>query len=274
MSSKEPRRRFLAKVQPPVLLPPNLTTLEVRPFTAQDRQTLRTWLTEEGWPRGTMDVAMLEGYLVALLTWPVGITSGALLPPIWGEKAGWRVPAKIAAQEPFDTFIALVVGLLRDLDSRLEGSKTSFVPTLLADERGRRWPRATGVSWAHGFLKGLQQNAQGLQDRSPTVRAARDHHRSLWLVRRGYHRRRLHHRRQGSARRDINPYRGARVPRSTGRAQNHSSHAETFTSGASPGQLCLVHFAGVRVACAADPAICRAGPCQLMRRTCALDRAE
>jgi yecA family protein len=172
LSSKEPRRRFIVKAQPPVLLPPNLVTLEERPFTAQDRQTLRTWLTEEGWPRGTMDIAMLEGYLVALLTWPVGITSGALLPPIWGEKAGWRVPAKIAALEPFDTFIALVVGLLRDLDARLEGSSARFVPTLLADERGRRWPRSTGVSWVHGFLKGLQQNAQGLQDRSPAIRSA------------------------------------------------------------------------------------------------------
>ncbi len=172
MSSKEPRRRFIVKAQPPVLLPPNLVTLEERQFTAQERQTLRRWLTEEGWPRGTMDIAMLEGYLVALLSWPVGITSGALLPPIWGEKAGWRVPAKIAALEPFDTFIALVVGLLRDLDSRLADSPMSFVPTLLADERGRRWPRSTGVSWVHGFLKGLQQNAQGLQDRSPAIRSA------------------------------------------------------------------------------------------------------
>ena len=172
MSSKEPRRRFLAKAEPPVLLPPNLATLEARPYTAQDSRTLRTWLTEGGWPRGTMDMAMLEGYLVALLTWPVSITSGAWLPPIWGEKAGWRVPAKIAARESFNDFIALVVGLLRDLDSRLDGAAANFVPTLLADERGRRWPRLTGVSWAHGFLKGLQQNAQGLQDRSPAARAA------------------------------------------------------------------------------------------------------
>lgn len=172
LSSKEPRRRFVMKALPPVLLPPNLATLEVRPFTARDRQTLRTWLTEEGWPRGTMDLAMLEGYLVALLIWPVGITSGALLPPIWGETAGWRVPAKIAALEPFSTFVALVVGFLRDLDSRLGGSTTSLVPTLLADERGRRWPRSTGVTWVHGFLQGLQQNVQGLQDRSPAARAA------------------------------------------------------------------------------------------------------
>jgi yecA family protein len=172
LSSKEPRRRFLAKAAPPVLLPPNLATLEARPFTVEDSRALRTWLTEGDWPRGTMDMAMLEGYLAALLTWPVSITSGAWLPPIWGEKSGWRVPAKIAAREPFDNFIALVVGLLRELDVRLEGSTTSFVPTLLADERGCRWPRSTGVSWVHGFLKGLQQNEQGLQDRSPAARAA------------------------------------------------------------------------------------------------------
>jgi yecA family protein len=172
VSSKEPRRRFLAKAAPPVLLPPNLATLEVRPLTARDSQSLRTWLTEGDWPRGTMDMAMLEGYLVALLTWPVSITSGAWLPPIWGEKSGWRVPAKIAAREPFDTFIALVVGLLRDLDSRLEDSATSFVPMLLADERGSRWPRSTGVSWVHGFLKGLQQHEPGLQERSPAAREA------------------------------------------------------------------------------------------------------
>ncbi len=172
MSSKEPRRRFLAKADPPALLPPNLARLEGRPFTPQHSGTLRAWLAESDWPRGTMDMAMLEGYLVALLAWPVSISSGAWLPPIWGEKAGWRVPAKIASQEKFDSFIELVVGLLQDLDARLEGSTMSFVPMLLPDERGCRWPRTTGVSWAHGFLKGLQQNAPGLQDRSPAARAA------------------------------------------------------------------------------------------------------
>jgi yecA family protein len=171
LSSKEPRRRYLAKAEPPPLLPPNVATLEVQPFTPEDSQRLRTWLTESGWPRGTMDLAMLEGYLVALLAWPVSLSSGAWLPPIWGEKAGWRVPAKLFGTEPFNNFVGLVVSLLRDLDSRLVGP-SKFVPTLLPDERGCRWPRATGVSWVHGFLKGLQQNAQVLQDRSPAARAA------------------------------------------------------------------------------------------------------
>lgn len=149
-----------------------MATLEVRPFTPEDSQTLRAWLTESGWPRGTMDMAMLEGYLVALLAWPVSLSSGAWLPPIWGEKAGWRVPAKLFAIEPFNNFVGLVVSLLRDLDTRLVGASTKFVPTLLPDERGCRWPRSTGVSWVHGFLKGLQQNAQVLQDRSPAARSA------------------------------------------------------------------------------------------------------
>jgi yecA family protein len=172
MLPNELKRRYFAKAAPPQLLPPNLGTLGQRPFTPQDSQALRAWLAEPDWPRGTMDVAMLEGYLVALLVWPVGISSGAWLPPIWGEKSGWRVPAKIASREAFDKFIELVVGLLRDLDSRLTDSPAAFVPTLLPDERGRRWPRKTGVSWAHGFLRALQLSAQGLHGPSDTARSA------------------------------------------------------------------------------------------------------
>ena len=172
MLPKELKRRYFVKAALPLLLPPNLCALEPRPFTPQDSQTLRTWLAEAGWPRGTMDIAMLEGYLVALLVWPVGISSGAWLPPIWAEKSGWRVPAKIASREPFDKFIGLVVSLLRDLDSRLTDSPAAFVPTLLPDERGHRWPRKTGVSWAHGFLQAVQLSALGLQGPSDTARSA------------------------------------------------------------------------------------------------------
>ncbi len=172
MLPKELRRRYFGKAPPPVLLPPNLVTLAPRPFTPEDGRTLRAWLSESGWPRGTMDIAMLEGYLVALLAWPVSISSGAWLPPIWGERAGWRVPAKIATREAFDKFIELIVGLLRNLDSRLDDSPASFVPTLFPDDHERRWPSLTGVSWVHGFLRALQQNEQGLQGRSHAARSA------------------------------------------------------------------------------------------------------
>jgi yecA family protein len=169
---KRPRARSHPNAPPPRLLPPNLRTLDARSFTHQDRETLRAWLVEDGWPRGTMDIGMLEGYLVALLVWPVDIAPGAFLPPIWGERAGWRVPAKIATPEAFDKFIALVVGLLQHLDHGLGGCPPVLVPTLCTDEPKRRGPRTPGVSWAQGFLRALQQNAQGLQVRSDAARTA------------------------------------------------------------------------------------------------------
>jgi yecA family protein len=169
---KRHRAHSQPNASPPALLPPNLRTLDAGSFTHQDLQTLRAWLVDDGWPRGTMDIGMLEGYLVALLVWPVGIASGAFLPPIWGEKAGWRVPAKIATPEAFDKFIALVVGLLQHLDHGLGACPPIFVPTLCTDAPKRRGPRTPGVSWAQGFLRALQQNAQGLQCRSDAARTA------------------------------------------------------------------------------------------------------
>src|SRR6185503_11840396 len=65
-------------------LPPNLRSFGAAPFGAPQRARLSTWLGEAGWPRGHMELAELEGFLVALIAWPVDISSGAWLPLIWG----------------------------------------------------------------------------------------------------------------------------------------------------------------------------------------------
>jgi yecA family protein len=140
-------------------------------FTLQDREVLSAWLGEDGWPRGTMDVAMLEGYLVALLVWPVRVQPGAWLPPIWGQ-TGWKVPAKIGSQCDYDKFIELVVGFLEDLDRGLRAGPPHFVPGLPVGTPRLRGPTTRGVSWAQGFLKALQLSAQGLGDRSDSARSA------------------------------------------------------------------------------------------------------
>jgi hypothetical protein len=111
------------------LQPPNLSALGGPNFTLQDREVLSTWLAQDGWPRGTIDIVMLEGYLVALLAWPVRVHPGAWLPPIWGE-TGWKVPAKISSQGDYDRFIALVLGFLADLDRGLSARPPHFVPVL------------------------------------------------------------------------------------------------------------------------------------------------
>jgi yecA family protein len=148
------------------LLPPELSTLGELPFTREDRETLRTWLAEEGWPRERIDITMLEGYLVALLVWPVRMAAGAWLPPIWGQR-GWKVPAKIGSPDAYSKFIKLVIGYMQALDRGLSASPARFTPTLPGESRER-----SSSAWARGFLKALEQNSQGLQGRSDDARSA------------------------------------------------------------------------------------------------------
>ncbi len=93
----KPKPRFSSRYGyvAPLLLPPNLRSFGSVAFTAHDFRVLDAWLAEEGWPAEHMDAAMLEGYLVALLVWPIQLSPGAWLPAIWGIR-GWKVAAKIA----------------------------------------------------------------------------------------------------------------------------------------------------------------------------------
>lgn len=158
--------------EPPALQPPNLSASGGLRFTLQDREVLSTWLAQDGWPRGTLDIVMLEGYLVALLSWPVRVHPGAWLPPVWGQ-TGWKVPAKISSQGDYDQFIALVLGFLADLDRGLRAHPPHFAPVLpLRSPRPQGQPLPGVCCWAQGFLKALQLSAQGLGDRSESARSA------------------------------------------------------------------------------------------------------
>src|SRR5271155_6081888 len=119
----KPKARFTARYgqSAPQLLPPDLQSLGSIAFTPHDFTALDAWLAEDGWPAEHMDAAMLEGYLVALLVWPIQLSPGAWLPPIWGIR-GWKVAAKIATRETYDRFLVLVIGFLQDLERRLTAS--------------------------------------------------------------------------------------------------------------------------------------------------------
>jgi yecA family protein len=120
-----------------------------------------------------MDIHTLEGYLVALLVWPVELPSGAWLPPIWGER-GWKVPAKLADPEVLEKFATLVSGFLQELDRRLSVCPEPYEPAIAPPVSKRRGERPDRCSWAIGFLEALQQHthAQGLKYRTEGVKAA------------------------------------------------------------------------------------------------------
>ncbi len=154
-----------------MLLPPNLDTLGPLSFTGEEFAALDAWLAEDGWPNDHMDVAMLEGYLVALIVWPIELAPGAWLPTIWGIH-GWKVAAKIAVSDVYDRFIALVIGMFQELERRLAVSppaRTFVLGPPVPYLSGRYF---AGAAWATGFLTALHENSAGLGSRSPAVRSA------------------------------------------------------------------------------------------------------
>lgn len=153
--------------------PPDLRALGPLSFTQKERTTLQEWLGEGGWPPGTMDIHALEGYLVALLVWPVELPPGAWLPPIWGER-GWKVPRKLEGPLLLDKFVALVWAYLQELDNGLYLNPEPYAPAIAAPIAKRPGERPDSCSWALGFVAALQQHAhaQGLKYRSDAVKSA------------------------------------------------------------------------------------------------------
>lgn len=169
----KPKARYTAKYGQtvPQLLPPDLPALGTIAFTLLDFKALDAWLAEEGWPAERMDAAMLEGYLVALLVWPIQLSPGAWLPAIWGIR-GWKVAAKIATREGYDRFLALVIGLLQELERRLSAAPRGLT-FILKNDCELLSPRYfAGAAWATGFISALEFNQGGLGSRSTLSRTA------------------------------------------------------------------------------------------------------
>ncbi len=161
-------RRF--KDPPPSLVPPNIEEFGAVDFGPSDRSTLSAWLSEEDWPRDRMSIVMLEGYLVAMIAWPVNISPGAWLPAIWGIR-GWKVAAKIEAPGTYDKFLRLVIGYRQQLSNALNAGPEPFVPRLFDSVAGSAGPNAA-MCWSQGFMSALQHGPQTLNWRSAEFIAA------------------------------------------------------------------------------------------------------
>lgn len=164
------RRYRLARPAADDCMPPNLAALGEAPFGSRERARLDAWLREAGWPRDHMDIAEVEGYLVALIAWPVDIPAGAWLPPIWGER-GWKLPSKIATRSKYEEFVALIVGFMQRLDREFLRDPSRFESLVLPDVREREHARAVR-SWGRGFTKALTLGSQGLKWRNAGARNA------------------------------------------------------------------------------------------------------
>jgi yecA family protein len=158
-------------IEVPALVPPTLSKLGEQPFTSRERESLAQWLHEPVWPRGTLNIHGLDGYLAALLIWPVAVQPGAWLPPIWNE-AGWRVRPPIDAPPQYEMFLELVVGFLRTVDRGLLLTPPVFEPTIgLTFVHDNSDMQTRARHWAQGFGRAL---SLGVQSRAAPASSARD----------------------------------------------------------------------------------------------------
>lgn len=159
-------------VEAPTLLPPKLSELGHLPFTSVERESLAHLLREPAWPRDTLNIYALEGYLTALLVWPVPLQPGAWLPPIWNE-ASWRVRPPIDTVDRYGAFLELIVGFLRTIDRGLLQIPPVFEPGLhLPSSHEGLDLMERAQFWAHGFGRGLRQGVQSRVAPTPGARAA------------------------------------------------------------------------------------------------------
>lgn len=159
-------------VDAPILLPPKLSQFGHEIFSANELETLALWLQEPTWPRGSLNIYSLEGYLTALLVWPVALQPGAWLSPIWSETS-WRVRSPIDNEQQYSKFMELVVGFLRCIDRGLLQAPAQFEPGVhLAF--GHRDLTLNGrlQHWAQGFGRGLMRGSLTRVAASPEDRDA------------------------------------------------------------------------------------------------------
>lgn len=160
--------RYVAK---PTLLPPKLDEFGHCSFTASELESLARLLREPTWPRDTLNVYSLEGYLTALLVWPVALQPGAWLAPIWNE-GSWRVRPPIDTEPEYGHFIELVLGFLRKIDRGLLQTRPTF-ESVIHRPPGDELDMPERIRcWTEGFGRGLRQGVRAQVEPTPAARAA------------------------------------------------------------------------------------------------------
>jgi yecA family protein len=153
-----------------VIRPPDVSSATAPSFSDVDKERLGRWLDDPRWPKGTMGLSKLDGYLTALLVWPVGLATGAWLPRLWND-SGWRIPPMLQKAEDFADFIGLITAYLHQIDAALSGPAPTFSPTLCPSSRSKK-PEFSATEWSAGFRVALGLSEQGGHAVPPASRSA------------------------------------------------------------------------------------------------------
>lgn len=154
------------------LVPPKVSEIGLQPFASHEQESLARWLREPAWPRYTLNIYALEGYLTALLVLPVELQPGAWLPPIWNLN-GWKIPPPIDTRQRYVEFIEFVLGFLRRIDRSLLETPPTFEPGLQRQFGHDCLDGQDRIQhWIRGFGRALKHTAQTRTAPKPNSRDA------------------------------------------------------------------------------------------------------
>ena len=126
------------------------------PLADTEYAELDAFLTAEGRPRAIMDIAMLDGFLTALLIGPHTLLPSQWLPQVWGETAD--DPMVFDSQAQMERILGLVMRLYNARAGDLQEGGDLYDPLIYSrEEEGRKVPVID--EWCTGFMRGVQMDA-------------------------------------------------------------------------------------------------------------------
>jgi len=142
------------------ILPPDVNDFGHRPFSERELRALAGWLADASWPRGTLSIAGLEGYLVALILLPLAAHPGTWLPAIWND-SGWRLAPPVSQPERFREFVELTCGFMRHLRACLATDPAALRSVCEMTPPPLALPASQGCrDWAQGFGRAIRHTSR------------------------------------------------------------------------------------------------------------------
>lgn len=140
-----------------------------KPLTDKELDRLADFLADIG--PAAMNLEMLDGFFVALISGPDMVMPGEYLPQIWGED--FSFDADEQAIEILDLLMRHWNHVAAQLLHGMNDPQHIYMPLLLQDEAGI----ARGNDWAKGYMRGAQMRPGSWHELSGSEdRGGDDHH--------------------------------------------------------------------------------------------------
>jgi uncharacterized protein len=128
------------------------------PLTDAEIDELDAFLTAEGRPRATMDIAMLDGFLTALVIGPNTILPSQWLPEVWGETA--EETMQFDSAEQMQHILGLVMRMYNDRVEDLAEGVDLYDPLVYTREEDGKTVSQID-EWCTGFMHAVQLDPTG-----------------------------------------------------------------------------------------------------------------